>query len=82
MSDNLNKGKILKKEGFGYHLRLGLYINEESRKIFSLQALDEFGTDWLVEKINEPSLEDDWQLYFIDEVTDSHKKAILENMHQ
>ena len=71
------KSGILENGGFVYHFRRMIYINNEKRKIFSHEAVEDNPVDWLIKKINEASFPDEWQFYFNGTPTEELKRDIL-----
>jgi hypothetical protein len=77
MGDSAKKAKILEKAGFSYHFSRMIYINDEKRKVFSHEAIDDNPVNWLKEKINEASVPDDWQFYFSGTLNAEIKRDVL-----
>lgn len=64
MLESREKERILKEAGFHYHFERSLYFNRETRKIFSVEAIDDHPVEWLNACISEPSRGSEWQFYF------------------
>jgi len=77
MGDSARKSIILEKGGFSYHFSRMIYINVEKRKVFSHEAIDDNPVRWLIEKINEASVPDDWQFYFSGTLDEKIKRDVL-----
>ena len=77
MGDTAGKARILEKEGFSYHFSRMIYINDEKRKVFSHEAIDDNPVSWLEGKINEASVPNDWQFYFSGTLDEEIKRDVL-----
>ncbi len=77
MGDSAKKSDVLEKEGFFYHFSRMIYINAEKKKVFSHEAIEDNPVSWLIEKINEPSIPDDWQFYFSGTIDEEIKRDVL-----
>lgn len=72
MSDLKNKKDILEKANYRYHFLRSIYFNIDDKKIFSLEAIEDHDTNWLLAKINKEKETDEWELFF--NTTPSEKK--------
>jgi hypothetical protein len=59
------KGELLDENGFRYNFYRMAYINRSTKKVFSIEAIEDHPIEWLSAKIAERS-NDDWQFYFND----------------
>ena len=49
--DDLDKRSLLENEGFVYHPRRMIFINNETRKVFSQEFVSDNPKSWIIEKI-------------------------------
>ena len=77
MGDSAKKSGVLEREGFVYHFSRMIYINAEKKKVFSHEAIEDNPVNWLIEKINEASIPDDWQFYFSGTLDEEIKRDVL-----
>jgi hypothetical protein len=71
MGEALDRQKydFLAASGYVRHPRRLAFFNSESRKIFSLQAVEDHDVEWLKAGIAAPSAPVAWQLYFNEPAT-------------
>jgi len=60
------KETLLRQAGFRYNFDRLSYINRATKKIFSVDAVEDHSEDWLLEKMRERNDSGDWQFYFND----------------
>jgi hypothetical protein len=77
MSKLPEKEKILKDEGYHYDFKRMTYYNRRTKKIFSHEAIEDNGSDWLIKRIQEKNLGSDWKFYFNKEPSDAIKQEVL-----
>jgi len=64
MADNSKKLAILKGAGFRYHFDRAIYFNRQSRKVFSLEAIEDHDEVWLQRCVDENTDQNEWTFYF------------------
>lgn len=57
------KRELLEKSGFAQELKIRIYINNNLRKVFSVESVEDNDYIWLFNNINEPNPEDKWLFY-------------------
>jgi hypothetical protein len=57
------KGLLLKENGYRYNIHRMAYINRVTKKVFSVEAIEDHPVEWLRGRIAEGSTSD-WQFYF------------------
>lgn len=78
MPRSLEKKKILESTGFSYHFDREIYFNRETKKVFSVEAIEDNDPEWLNQKINEENNRGEWLFYFNDPASDAVKEEIRE----
>ena len=58
------KARMIKAAGFVYYYERELYVNKKTKKVISIDFLEENTEQTLLERINEPTSSDGWQFYF------------------
>jgi len=76
MNASLEKKKILETENYSYHFDRAIYINRESKKIFSFEYIEDNSSAVLKQDILEENENDDWKFYFNSPVSESVKNEI------
>ena len=74
MSDNLD---TLSAAGYRQLFERDVYFNRETRKIFSLEAVEDHDDEWLRERMIEPNVAGGWRFYFNDPVPEELRGEIL-----
>jgi hypothetical protein len=64
MSTMDSKENVLRLAGFRYNFDRMSYVNRASKKVFSVEAVEDHSEDWLVERIREANDSGEWQFYF------------------
>ena len=60
-----DKAQLLERSGYRYHFSREVYFNRRSRKVFSREAIEDYGQNWLEQKIAEkPPANSKWAFYF------------------
>jgi len=77
MVDSREKERILREAGYRYQFERSLYFNATSRKIFSVEAIDDHPVEWLMARIDEPNPGSDWKLYFNSPPSEATTSSIL-----
>ncbi|MEA2240250.1 MAG: hypothetical protein QOC81_4974 [Thermoanaerobaculia bacterium] len=57
------KGVLLNENGYRYNIYRMAYINRTTKKVFSIEAIEEHPVEWLNAQMAERS-NGDWQFYF------------------
>jgi len=58
------KYKLLESSGFVSHFNRAIYYNRQTKKVFSLEAIEDHDLEWLRTNIESPNNTGTWQLYF------------------
>ena len=77
MLESREKERILREAGYKYHFERSIYINIDSWKIFSIEAIDDHPVDWLKARIDEPNPTHEWKFYFNTPPTAASASSIL-----
>ncbi len=73
-----DKMRLLEQGGFRYDFNREVYFNRASRKVFSLEAIEDHDKEWLREKIHEEKRgEDRWLFYFNSPPAEAVEKELL-----
>lgn len=87
--DEIKKQSILKKNGFKfYYIILNRYkhgsiaqINFKKKKVFCTHEIQKHDSDWLIKKINEKNINNEWSFYFGEIFSKSEKNEILSRIN-
>jgi hypothetical protein len=79
MDTALEKEEMLRSAGFRYHFKQMAYINRKTKKIVSIEAVEDKTGESLREMIAEPNDSGDWRFYFVGgrQPTPSVRQAFL-----
>ena len=77
MPASKEKKEILERGNYKYHFSREIYFNRDSKKIFSLEAIEDNPSDWLREKINKAKTNDEWEFNFNATPSETIRKEIL-----
>lgn len=58
------KADLLRQNGFRYNFDRMSYVNRATKKVFSVEAVEDHSEDWLMERIREQNDSGEWQFYF------------------
>ncbi len=79
-TDSDEKDRILESAGYFYDFNRDIYLNRESKKIFSLEAIEDHDVAWLNTKIQENNETGGWVFNF-NELPDSDvQQEIIEGL--
>lgn len=70
------KEQLLKEAGYTYRPDREAYINRRTRKIFSVDFLEEHEPDEIASKIREATPDNEWTFIFNQQPTDSMKREL------
>jgi excisionase family DNA binding protein len=59
-----SKEQLLEEAGYAFHSDREIFRNRKGRKVFSLEFVEDHTVTELVDKINEPSVGNEWRFYF------------------
>ncbi len=71
------KTKALEENGFIEIFTRDIYVNSSSRKVFSLEAIQDHDPEWLHACIKEPNPANEWQFYTTQVLDDKLKNDII-----
>lgn len=72
------KKQILEDAGYAYSFDRSIYLNKNSRKVFSVEFIQDHGEAELESRINEPNpAADEWQFYFNSPPSDAVKRELI-----
>ena len=77
MEDNSRKLAILKGAGFRYHFDREIYVDRQSRKVFSLEAIEDHDEVWLQRCVDENIDQDKWTFYSNSPFSEEIKDALI-----
>lgn len=80
MSELLGKKEILSQSGFKYNIRREMYFNRNTKKVFSLEAIEDNTLSWLEDKINTEKFGGSWSFYFNRSPSQNIKDEIIEEI--
>jgi hypothetical protein len=72
-----DKYDLLSKNDFQNHFDRAMYFNRRTKKIFSLEAIEDHDLEWLRIRIESPNNTGTWQFYFNRNVPQETIKEIL-----
>jgi len=59
-----NKSQILKKAGYAYSFDREIYFNRKTKKVFSVEFIEDHNENELQSRLNEKIDGDEWYFYF------------------
>jgi len=74
------KTETLNSNDFQYHFNRHIYYNQQSKKIFSAEIIEDNPEDWLVDKIQEKNNTGSWQIYLNDGCTFEMKNELISEL--
>lgn len=74
------KKEILEKANYRYHFSRDIYFNRDDKKVFSLEAIEDNGPKWLMDRIDSKPDNARWRFFFNDEPSEKIKKEILKEL--
>jgi hypothetical protein len=77
LEEGLLKQRLLEEAGYRYSFERMSWINRKSKKIFSVQAVEDHSAEWLREKVHERT-DGDWHLYFNEPPSPSVRSQVIE----
>ena len=64
MESNISKEELLRSAGFRYNFNRMAFIDRKTKKIISIEALEDHSEEWLGEMIAEVNDTGEWRFYF------------------
>ena len=64
MSTSAAKRKLLEGAGYAYNFDRMIYVNRQSKKVFSIEAIEDNDELWLKKCIEEKNESQQWRFYF------------------
>ena len=64
MKSTLEKEEMLRSAGFRYYFQRMAYINRDSKKIVSIEAVEDKPEEWLRDMIAQSNPSGEWRFYF------------------
>ncbi len=77
MSLEKEKYEFLSKHGYMNHFKRALYFNRESKKLFSVEAIEDHDMNWLCKSVETPNIMKTWQFYFNQPISPESIKEII-----
>jgi hypothetical protein len=77
METALEKDELLHSAGFLYHFRSMAYVNTKSKRVVSVETVEERSEDWLRRLIAEVNDSGDWLFYYEPPLSAAVKQALL-----
>jgi hypothetical protein len=74
------KYELLSSSGFIPHFSRAIYNNRQTKKVFSLQAIEDHAPEWLRSNIRSPNKTGTWQFYFHQPVAEDAIKEIVREL--
>ncbi len=71
------KKDMLERFDYLYNFRRIIYFNRKSRKVFSIEAIEDHDENWLQARIREESSSQEWQFYFTKEPSKTVQQELL-----
>lgn len=60
------KNELLKRAGYRYNFDRMVYISRATKKVFSIQAIEDHSSEWLRDRMSEDN-DGEWRFYFNEE---------------
>jgi hypothetical protein len=79
-ADSAEKDRILESAGFFYDFNKDIYLNRESKKVFSVEAITDNPVEWLRTRIMERNDTEDWIFYFNQPPDPDVRQEIIEGI--
>jgi len=76
------KKQILENAGYAYSFDRLSYINRDTRKVFSVEFVQDHDEAEIKACINRPSSPNEWKFYFNSEPSESVKREFLRSIAQ
>ena len=77
-----DKISLLKSAGFRYDFEREVYFNRRSRKVFSLEAIEDHDEAWLEERLREVERAEGWSFYFNSPPSESVQSELVAELEQ
>jgi alpha-L-fucosidase len=77
MSLENEKYEFLSEHGYMNHFDRGLYFNRDSKKLFSIEAIEDHDMNWLRKSVETLNTKQTWQLYFNQPISPESIKKII-----
>jgi hypothetical protein len=77
MATDLEKEQMLRSAGFLYDFNRMAYINRQTKKVISVEALQDHPEEWLRDMIAQANDSGDWRFYFNEPPSPRMKEAFL-----
>lgn len=74
---NKEKQDILESHNFSYDFRRMIAVNDDLKKIFSFEYIEDHDPDWLEAKIEEQNHPQEWDLYFVSEINGDAEAELI-----
>ncbi len=79
MTTLATKGQILEDAGYAYSFDRTIYVNRKTKKVFSVQFVEDHDEEEIKRRISENTPRGKWQFYFNSEPSEAVKRE-LENV--
>jgi hypothetical protein len=76
MTERMEKEQLLRKAGYSYDPDREAYVNRKTRKIFSVDYLEDHDTSEITRKIQEATQGAKWTFIFNDKLPDAVKREL------
>lgn len=71
------KENLLEEAGYRYSIERASWVNRQTKKIFSVEAVKDHSEEWVREKLRERT-DGDWHFYFNEAPPPSARQQIIE----
>ena len=71
-----SKTLLLENAGYAYIFDRLSYVNRDTRKVFSIEFVQDHDEAELTQRINEPAPPDEWRFYFNAEPSETVKREL------
>ena len=76
MTELIEKRDLFEREGFSYDLDREVYVNRRSRKVFSVEFIEDHSVDHLRRSISEKVDNRKWYFYFNTQPSDRARREL------
>ena len=76
MTERMEKEHLLRKAGYSYDPDREAYVNRKTRKVFSVDYLEDHDPKVIARKIQEPTRGPKWTFMFNDKLSDPVKREL------
>jgi hypothetical protein len=81
LSKLAEKRRLLEDAGYAYNFDRMIYVNRQSKKVFSIEAIEDNDESWLKKCIEEKNEGQQWRFYFNFPPSESVKQELLQKLN-